>query len=53
MGGLDICYGRWDTDEHPIYDKNNLWPGADYNNERQKAITKPREYTKSNLDKNS
>lgn len=39
MGGLDICYGRWDTDEHPIYDKDSLWPGADYNNERQKAIT--------------
>lgn len=32
MGGLDICYGRWDTHEHPLNDKDGLWEGADYNN---------------------
>lgn len=42
MGGLDICYGRWDHDGHPIDDENGLWEGADYNNERQRSITKPR-----------
>ncbi len=52
MGGLDICYGRWDTDEHPINDKDNLWQGADYNNERQKSIKEPRKYMISNLDRN-
>ena len=44
MGGLDICYGRWDTYEHPVYDKDQLWDGADYNNERLRAITEPRKY---------
>lgn len=32
MGGLDICYGRWDNHEHSVADKDNLWSGADYNN---------------------
>lgn len=51
MGGLDICYGRWDTYEHPIYDKDDLWQGADYNNERQRSITEPRKFWESNLDR--
>lgn len=32
MGGLDICYGRWDNHRHPINDEGGLWYGADYNN---------------------
>lgn len=32
MGGLDICYGRWDTPDHFIYNKDDLWNGADYTN---------------------
>ncbi|KAF2863254.1 phospholipase D/nuclease [Piedraia hortae CBS 480.64] len=40
MGGLDLCYGRWDTNQHPIADfhPNDLneivFPGCDYNNAR-------------------
>ena len=40
MGGLDLCYGRWDTNQHPIADVHpaNLddivFPGQDYNNAR-------------------
>lgn len=40
MGGLDLCYGRWDTNQHPIADAhpNDLsaivFPGQDYNNAR-------------------
>lgn len=40
MGGLDLCYGRWDTNQHPIADchPTNLdqivFPGQDYNNAR-------------------
>ncbi|KAK3319292.1 hypothetical protein B0H66DRAFT_265709 [Apodospora peruviana] len=40
MGGLDICFGRWDTNSHPIADAHpgNLddivFPGQDYNNAR-------------------
>lgn len=39
MGGLDICYGRWDNWKHSIEDYGNLWSGADFKNERQKDIT--------------
>jgi phospholipase D1/2 len=40
MGGLDLCYGRWDTNQHAIADAhpNDLsaivFPGQDYNNAR-------------------
>ena len=40
MGGLDLCYGRWDTHQHPIADAHpgNLdrivFPGQDFNNAR-------------------
>ncbi|WYZ46353.1 hypothetical protein EsH8_IX_000578 [Colletotrichum jinshuiense] len=40
MGGLDMCFGRWDTNSHPIADAHpgNLddvvFPGQDYNNAR-------------------
>lgn len=40
MGGLDLCFGRWDTHQHPIADvhptdlKETLYPGQDYNNAR-------------------
>jgi phospholipase D1/2 len=40
MGGLDLCYGRWDTHNHPIADahpadiKETVFPGQDYNNGR-------------------
>lgn len=38
MGGLDICYGRWDTHEHRLVDPGLLWDGLDYNNYRTKDI---------------
>ncbi|CAK7205768.1 hypothetical protein SEUCBS139899_008547 [Sporothrix eucalyptigena] len=40
MGGLDLCFGRWDTNSHPIADAHPenlddiLFPGQDYNNAR-------------------
>lgn len=40
MGGLDACYGRWDTNTHPIADDHPgnvdaiVFPGQDYNNAR-------------------
>lgn len=40
MGGLDLCYGRWDTNDHPIADchpsdlNNIIFPGQDFNNAR-------------------
>lgn len=32
MGGLDLCYGRWDTNEHHLTNHNNHWIGGDYVN---------------------
>ncbi|KAH9840894.1 phospholipase D/nuclease [Rhodofomes roseus] len=40
VGGLDICFGRWDTHTHPLADvhptdfRRTLFPGQDYNNAR-------------------
>ncbi|KAI5450885.1 hypothetical protein NCC49_002626 [Naganishia albida] len=40
MGGLDACYGRWDTHDHPLSDvhpqefNKTMFPGQDYNNSR-------------------
>lgn len=40
IGGLDLCFGRWDTKQHPLSDvspagiDNTIWPGQDYNNNR-------------------
>ena len=44
-GGLDICYGRWDTPQHYIYDPSDYWDGLEYNNYRTKDIYDPRNYT--------
>lgn len=38
-GGLDLCYGRWDTPGHSLIDDepdNHIWPGVDYANSRVK-----------------
>ncbi|MBW0471417.1 hypothetical protein O181_011132 [Austropuccinia psidii MF-1] len=40
VGGLDLCFGRWDTSSHPLADAHlsdflqTIWPGQDYNNAR-------------------
>ena len=40
MGGLDLCFGRWDTNQHSIADAHPgdldriLFPGQDFNNAR-------------------
>ncbi|KAF9913983.1 Phospholipase D1 [Lobosporangium transversale] len=41
IGGLDLCFGRWDTAEHTLTDLNeselgHCWPGQDYSNPRIK-----------------
>jgi len=35
LGGLDLCFGRWDSKDHPVVDDNHLaplHPGKDYFN---------------------
>ncbi|EXJ95576.1 phospholipase D [Capronia coronata CBS 617.96] len=50
VGGIDLCFGRWDTPQHTLVDDkptgfepdsgpkdaqhNQLWPGKDYSNPR-------------------
>ncbi|KAF9557909.1 phospholipase D/nuclease [Agrocybe pediades] len=40
VGGIDLCFGRWDTHTHPLADvhptdfSKTLFPGQDYNNAR-------------------
>ncbi|KAF9100005.1 Phospholipase D1 [Mortierella sp. AD031] len=41
IGGLDLCFGRWDTPEHTLIDLKEerngpRWPGQDYSNPRIK-----------------
>ncbi|CAN6588995.1 unnamed protein product [Malus baccata var. baccata] len=36
MGGLDLCFGRYDTVEHKVGDcPSHIWPGKDYYNPRE------------------
>nr|AAN75609.2 SPO14 [Cryptococcus neoformans var. neoformans] len=48
MGGLDLCYGRWDTPQHVLLDEEftepdgpngPVWRGKDYANERVMEYT--------------
>lgn len=38
VGGLDLCFGRWDQHQHSLADRhpggveNEIWPGQDFNN---------------------
>lgn len=55
IGGLDLCFGRWDTPRHVVVDDHNpslepsnmdpqIWPGKDYSNPRIldfQALEKP------------
>jgi phospholipase D1/2 len=40
IGGLDLCFGRWDHHQHPLADVHpegvatEIWPGQDFNNNR-------------------
>ena len=40
IGGLDLCFGRWDSHQHGLSDvhpsgvQNEMWPGQDFNNNR-------------------
>ena len=40
VGGLDLCFGRWDTKQHALTDahpagvQNEVFPGQDFNNNR-------------------
>ncbi|KAF9527594.1 phospholipase D [Crepidotus variabilis] len=53
MGGVDLCFGRWDTAQHVLTDdigeeaeRSEVWPGKDYSNPRMSdfhTLNKPEE----------
>ena len=49
VGGLDLCWGRYDNNQHPIYEsikKDNIYefPFIDYNNDRINDFSKKEKY---------
>lgn len=57
MGGLDLCFGRWDTNNHPIADAHpeNLddivFPGQDFNNARIYDFQNVTDWSANKLDR--
>ena len=56
VGGLDLCWGRWDTHDHPIYEKPNdeqsyNFPVIDYSNARIRDFNKVDDYLKESVDR--
>lgn len=49
MGGLDLCWGRWDSHDHPLFTDPSLksFPGVDYYNPLKADIAQGRQYKKS------
>jgi phospholipase D1/2 len=57
MGGLDLCFGRWDTNSHPIADvhptdvNKALFPGQDFNNARVYDFADVEHWDQNKLDR--
>lgn len=55
IGGLDLCFGRWDTHTHPLADVHptnfsaTLFPGQDYNNARVMDFKEVSNYASNTL----
>ena len=50
VGGLDLCWGRFDIHSHPLYDNESsekyLYPGIDYSNARVADFMNVEQYLK-------
>lgn len=57
IGGLDLCFGRWDTKQHPLSDvspagmENMVFPGQDYNNNRIMDFQSVNDWAQNQLSK--
>ncbi|KAJ7522274.1 hypothetical protein O6H91_18G004000 [Diphasiastrum complanatum] len=52
LGGLDLCFGRYDTPEHRVYDSPAIiWPGKDYYNPRESEPNSWEEAMKDEIDR--
>ena len=56
IGGLDLCFGRWDNSQHPLSDvhpagvSSEIWPGQDWNNVGLLPILALASYVASHLE---
>ena len=58
VGGLDLCWGRWDTHQHPIFEEKNdhdeyYFPGIDYSNARIRDFDKVENYLEESCKRES
>ncbi|TAQ91229.1 hypothetical protein B7494_g439 [Chlorociboria aeruginascens] len=57
MGGLDLCFGRWDPNSHPLADTHPgdleeiLYPGQDFNNARVSDFEDVAKWQNNTLDR--
>ncbi|ORY59662.1 uncharacterized protein BCR38DRAFT_488681 [Pseudomassariella vexata] len=57
IGGLDLCFGRWDNHQHILADvhpegvANEIWPGQDFNNNRVMDFQKVQDWKQNELSK--
>ena len=54
LGGLDLCFGRWDNSHHCLTDFNKtMWPGIDYSNCRLADFTNVSDWETDSIDRNT
>ncbi|CAO0797085.1 unnamed protein product [Mucor circinelloides] len=57
LGGIDLCYGRWDTHAHRLADFNyadphlEIYPGQDYSDARLRDFEKVKQWDMRLIDK--
>lgn len=57
IGGLDLCFGRWDDNQHILADvhpegvANEIWPGQDFNNNRVMDFQNVQDWKQNELSK--
>ncbi|KAI8631907.1 phospholipase D/nuclease [Xylariaceae sp. FL1651] len=57
IGGLDLCFGRWDNHQHALSDvhpegvANEIWPGQDFNNNRVMDFKNVQDWKQNELSK--
>lgn len=56
FGGIDLAFGRYDTEAHALIDENENvlkqnYPGIDYENDREKSYPKMKHPLKDSLDR--
>ncbi|KAK3389532.1 hypothetical protein B0H63DRAFT_492449 [Podospora didyma] len=57
IGGLDLCFGRWDSHQHALADvhpegiANEVWPGQDFNNNRVMDFQNVQDWKQNELSK--